>query len=284
MLKFKLFFASCMVFCTLLANAQSVSEHGYRYFHHRQNAGLKPQRGESVQAHVDVYAGNTLLSSSKKNPNGIYRYDIPAPEENLDHFPPILDAVVLMAIGDSITIFQTVDDNMRQYLPPTEKDQREIRFEVVLTDIVNLEQKAIAASKLEASVQVIAERVQAKTKAYTIGLLNAQIQKTATGLKLLVEEKGGGAPVQEGEPLQVHYYGCLTNGTPFDNSFIRRQPLQFPAGVGQMIAGFDEGVMRLNHGARAYLFIPPSLGYGSEEVGDGLIPANSELVFYIEIL
>lgn len=283
-MKFKFIVASCMALIPFLANAQSVTEHGYRYVHHLQNKGLKPQRGESVQANVDVYAGSTLLSSSKKNPNGIYRYDIPPAEEIMDHYPPLHDAVLLMSLGDSLTIFQTVDDNMRQYLPPTEKEQREIRFEVVLVDIVNLEQKAIAAKKMEAAVQVIADRVQAKTKAYATGLLNAQIETTASGLKLLVEEKGGGAPVQEGEPVQVHYYGCLTNGTPFDNSFIRRQPLQFPAGVGQMIAGFDEGVMRLNHGARAYLFIPPSLGYGSESVGDGLIPGNSELVFYIEIL
>jgi FKBP-type peptidyl-prolyl cis-trans isomerase len=51
-----------------------------------------------------------------------------------------------------------------------------------------------------------------------------------------------------------------------------------------MIAGFDEGVMHLNHGARAYLFIPPALGYGDQDAANGTIPANSELVFYIEIL
>ncbi len=234
-------------------------------------------------ANVDVYVGKLLLSSSKKNPGGTYRFDIAPAEEKLSHYPPLLDAAMLMSIGDSLTIFQEVDDNMLQYLPPAEKEQKEIRFEVVMLEIVTLEQKAAASLALEAAVQPIAQKVQAKAKSYTAGLLNAELNARPSGLKILVEKLGDGAPVQEGEPIQVHYYGCLRDGTPFDNSFIRRQPLQFPAGAGQMIAGFDEAVLQLNHGARAYLFIPPSLGYGDQDAAGGSIPANSELVFYIEI-
>ena len=136
---------------------------------------------------------------------------------------------------------------------------------------------------LEAAVEPIAQKVKAKAKAYTAGQLTNELTTFPSGLKMAVEAIGDGPTVQEGEVLQVHYYGCLKDGTSFDNSFIRRQPLQFPAGAGQMIAGFDEGVMHLNHGARAYLFIPPALGYGDHDAAGGTIPANSELVFYIEI-
>jgi len=284
MLKIKILLIAALALHLFGASAQNTSEHGYRYIQHTQKNGKKPQRGESIIANVDVYVGNTLLSSSKKNPGGVYRYDIAAADETLNHYPPLFDASMLMGVGDSLTIFQNVDENMRNYLPPAEKAATEIRFEVVLLDIVSLEQKAVAARNLEASVQIIRQRVETKVKAYAAGLLNAELNTRTSGLKIWIEEPGRGARVQEGEALQVHYYGCLNDGTPFDNSYSRRQPLQFPAGVGQMIAGFDEGVMQLNHGARAYLFIPPTLGYGDQEAAGGAIPANSELVFYIEIL
>lgn len=284
MLKFKILTVLFLALSLTAMQAQNTSEHGYRYVHHLQKGGKKPVRGEAALANVDVYVGNTMLSSSKKNPGGVYRYDIPAATESIDHYPPLYDAVLQMGLGDSLTIYQPVDANMRQYLPPAEKEATEIRFEIVLLDIVTLEQKAAAAKVLEAAVQQIAQKVKAKIHDYNDGLLNANLVYRTSGLKIALEEPGKGPRVQEGEPIQVHYYGALLDGTSFDNSYSRRQPLQFPAGVGQMIPGFDEGVMQLNHGARAYLFIPPSLGYGNQVAGNGLIPANSELVFLIEIL
>ncbi|MDX1911619.1 MAG: FKBP-type peptidyl-prolyl cis-trans isomerase [Saprospiraceae bacterium] len=270
--------------CVVSLNAQTVSEHGYRYVHHQKNKGPKPRRGEAMIGQVDVFVGNFLLSSSRKTGAGIYRYEIPPVEAEMTHYPPIYDAALLMSVGDSLTIFQNVDDNMRQYLPPEEKQAKEIRFEIVLREIVTAEQKAVANKTLEAAVQQLGQRIQTKVKAYAAGLLDAEITRRPSGLKILVEEPGKGEAVREGEPIQVHYYGCLKNGVMFDNSYSRRQPLQFPAGVGEMIAGFDEGVMQLRHGARAYLFIPPSLGYGDQDAAGGTIPANSELIFYIEVL
>lgn len=284
MLKFKLFLSILLVLGALSVQAQNISEHGYRFQHHTQKGGTKPQRGEAILANVDIFVGNFLLSSSKKNPGGIYRYDIPAMDAQINHYPPLMDAALMMGKGDSLTIFQAVDDNMRQYLPPAEKAATEIRFEVVLLDIVTLEQKAIASRALEAAVKSISDKVQAKAKAYSTGLLTTELTSFPSGLKMLVENVGTGATVQQGEVVQVHYFGCLLDGTSFDNSYSRRQPIQFPAGAEQMIPGFDEGVMHLNHGAKAYLFIPSALGYGDQAAADGLIPANSELIFYIEVL
>lgn len=284
MSKVKILAVLAIAFCAANSQAQSITEHGYRYVHHVQNGAQKPLRGEAILANVEVYVGNTLLSSSKKTAAGIYRYDIPSAEEKLNHYPPIMEAALLMGKGDSLTIFQPVDDNMRQYLPPADKEAKEIRFEIALLEIVTLEQKAAATKTLDAAVQQIGQRVQAKVKLYAAGSLANDLRTHPSGLKMIVEDAGRGAPVQKGEAVQVHYYGCLKDGTPFDNSYSRRQPLQFPAGVGQMIPGFDEGVLYLNHGARAYLFIPSALGYGDQEAAGGLIPANSELVFYIEIL
>ncbi|MBK7936462.1 MAG: FKBP-type peptidyl-prolyl cis-trans isomerase [Lewinellaceae bacterium] len=124
--------------------------------------------------------------------------------------------------------------------------------------------------------------VKATAADYKSGKLNGKLTSTPSGLKMLVVEQGSGAAITRGEQIKTHYYGVLTNGTMFDNSFERGQALPFPAGVGQMIQGFDEGAMKLNHGGKAYLFIPPQLGYGDRD--QGTIPPNSELIFYIELL
>lgn len=279
-----LFLIASTVLTALHTEAQTVSEHGYRYIHHKKNNGPKPQKGEAMIGNVEVFVGNFLLSSSRKTGAGIYRYDIPPADAEMNHYPPIYDAALLMSVGDSLTIFQNVDDNMRQYLPPAEKEAKEIRFEITVREIVTTEQKAASAKTLDDAVQKLGQRIQTKVKAYAAGMLEAEITRRPSGLKILIEEPGKGEAIKEGEPVQVHYYGCLKNGVMFDNSYSRRQPLQFPAGVGEMIAGFDEGIMQLRHGARAYFFIPPQLGYGDQDAAGGTIPANSELIFYIELL
>lgn len=284
MLKIRILATTPLLLFVLCLSAQNVSEHGYRYIQHTQKGGLKPVRGEAILANVDVFVGNVLLSSSKKNPNGVYRYDLPDSTAEVSHFPPLLDAALMIGLGDSITVFQKVDEGMRPYLPPAEKEATEIRFEISLLEIISLEQKAAAARVLEEAIFGLKQKIQAKIKAYNAGLLDKELAKLPSGVKIWVEVDGIGDPVQEGEAVQVHYFGCLKDGMPFDNSFSRREPLQFSAGIGQMIAGFDEGVLNLRHGTKAYLFIPPALGYGDQEAGDGMIPANSELIFYINIL
>jgi FKBP-type peptidyl-prolyl cis-trans isomerase len=93
---------------------------------------------------------------------------------------------------------------------------------------------------------------------------------------------GTGATAATGDTVTVHYVGTLTNGTKFDSSYDRDQPYTFRIGAGQVIAGWDQGVPGMRVGGRRRLTIPPSLGYGSQAIGP--IPANSTLVFEIELL
>jgi FKBP-type peptidyl-prolyl cis-trans isomerase len=263
---------------------QTITEHGYRFFHHINKGGQKPKRGESIKAYVNIFAGDTLLSSSRKNLGGLYKFDIAPADAHLDFYPPLMDAALIMGIGDSATIFQPVDTTMRKFLPNGAKNEKELRFEIALVQIVTLADKVAADKAFAARAAATKSKVEAVVKAYQTGTLNTPMEVSITGLKILVEEKGRGRPVREGEAVQVHYYGFIPNGTSFDNSFDRRSPLTFPAGVGQMIPGFDEGILKLNHGSKAYLFVPSSLAYGNEEAAGGLIPPNSELIFYLEVL
>ncbi len=106
---------------------------------------------------------------------------------------------------------------------------------------------------------------------------------TESGLKYVDYTVGEGASPKEGDTVTVHYTGSLTDGTKFDSSVDRGQPFQFKIGVGQVIKGWDEGVMSMAIGGKRKLIIPPELGYGARGAG-GVIPPNATLLFDVELL
>jgi peptidylprolyl isomerase len=107
--------------------------------------------------------------------------------------------------------------------------------------------------------------------------------KTPTGLEIEDVLEGEGDTPQPGKTVVVHYTGRLTDGKKFDSSVDRGQPFQFQIGVGQVIKGWDEGVMSMKVGGKRVLTIPPELGYGARGAG-GVIPPNATLVFDVELL
>lgn len=106
---------------------------------------------------------------------------------------------------------------------------------------------------------------------------------TPTGLKYVDERVGTGASPQPGSQVTVNYLGTLTNGTKFDSSYDHGQPFTFTIGRGQVIRGWDEGVMSMKVGGKRKLIIPPDLGYGARGAGAS-IPPNSTLNFEVELL
>lgn len=108
-------------------------------------------------------------------------------------------------------------------------------------------------------------------------------QEADSGLRYQIIQEGEGVKPKKGQIVSVHYKGTLLNGKVFDSSYQRNQPIEFPIGVGQVIAGWDEGITLLNVGTKARFVIPPHLGYGSRAVG-GVIPADSVLIFDVELM
>ena len=106
---------------------------------------------------------------------------------------------------------------------------------------------------------------------------------TETGLTYVVTKRAGGRTPKTGETVVVHYTGTLTNGTKFDSSHDRNEPIAFPLGMSRVIKGWDEGIAKLGVGDQAVLVIPPHLGYGERGAGD-VIPANATLVFVVELV
>jgi len=101
-------------------------------------------------------------------------------------------------------------------------------------------------------------------------------------LKYVDEVVGTGESPSPGKTVTVHYTGRLENGTKFDSSVDRGQPFEFIIGVGQVIKGWDEGVMTMKVGGKRKLIVPPDLGYGARRAGP--IPPNSTLIFDVELL
>lgn len=105
---------------------------------------------------------------------------------------------------------------------------------------------------------------------------------TPSGLKVEILEHGTGTKPSNGDKVTLHYTGKLTNDTVFDSSVKRGQPFSFKLGAGQVIRGWDEGVALLQVGDKARFTIPAELGYGARAIGT--IPANSTLIFDVELL
>ncbi|WP_338376621.1 peptidylprolyl isomerase [uncultured Flavobacterium sp.] len=113
--------------------------------------------------------------------------------------------------------------------------------------------------------------------------LAAGFNKTESGLRYQMIQKGNGAQAEKGKKVSVHYEGSLENGQVFDSSFKRKQPIEFTLGIGQVISGWDEGIALLKVGDKARFVIPSHLGYGSQGAG-GVIPPNATLIFDVELI
>lgn len=101
-------------------------------------------------------------------------------------------------------------------------------------------------------------------------------------LKVEDLKPGTGTEAQKGKKITVNYLGTLVDGTKFDSSYDRDQPFSFVLGSGQVIAGWDQGLIGMKVGGKRKLIIPPNLGYGNQAVGN--IPPNSTLIFEVELL
>ncbi|MEZ0004995.1 peptidyl-prolyl cis-trans isomerase A (cyclophilin A) [Flavobacterium sp. 28YEA47A] len=113
--------------------------------------------------------------------------------------------------------------------------------------------------------------------------LAAGFDKTESGLRYKMIQKGNGKKAENGKTVSVHYTGQLEDGKVFDSSYPRKKPIEFPLGKGHVIEGWDEGIALLQVGDKARFVIPSHLGYGSRGAG-GVIPPDATLVFDVELM
>lgn len=171
--------------------------------------------------------------------------------------------VTFFIIGTLVlTILPACDFNYKKYKKPTKQEKITANKETKKTKNKIMEEKKM---KKENS-----------------------IKKTDSGLQyqILKTSENDSTP-NKGQKVVIHYTGWLSEdgkpGKKFDSSIDRNQPFSFIVGIGQVIKGFDEGILNMKVGEKTRLIIPSNLAYGNRQVGS-LIPANSDLIFDIELL
>jgi peptidyl-prolyl cis-trans isomerase A (cyclophilin A) len=129
------------------------------------------------------------------------------------------------------------------------------------------------------------KRIQAEKDAAEAKMeqLAAGFDKTESGLRYKMIQKGSGKKAEVGRTVSVHYTGQLEDGKVFDSSVPRKKPIDFPLGQGHVIEGWDEGIALLQVGDKARFVIPSHLGYGANGAG-GVIPPNATLIFDVELM
>ncbi|MDR3355590.1 MAG: FKBP-type peptidyl-prolyl cis-trans isomerase [Spirochaetaceae bacterium] len=141
----------------------------------------------------------------------------------------------------------------------------------IVQETINDSMKREAEANLEDGKQFLEEN----------GKKNGMVT-TESGLQYEVVKEAGGPKPAPDSTVRVNYEGTLIDGKVFDSSYERNEPAEFP--LNQVISGWTEGIQLMSPGSHYKLYIPPELGYGDQPVGNGLIPANSVLIFDVELL
>lgn len=139
---------------------------------------------------------------------------------------------------------------------------------------------------MNAYFQEVAEKKTAEAKASSEAFLaenanRAGVQTTESGLQYEIIQEGTGKKPSADNQVKVHYEGTLVDGTLFDSSIKRGEPVTF--GVTQVIPGWVEGLQLMSEGAKYKFYIPSDLGYGAQGAGE-MIPPHSALVFEVELI
>jgi peptidylprolyl isomerase len=239
---------------TKAANDTITTASGLKYIIWKKGTGEKAESGDKVSVH---YAGRLLNGTPFDN-----SYDRGQPFAFPLGQQRVIkgwdEGIAYMNVGDSATLIVPANLGYGSIERPTIPANSTLIFDVQVMDV-------------KKTVKPIAFDVAGKDTIYS-----------GTGLKYIRMNKTEGASVTAGATVAVHYTGYLLDGTVFDSSVARGEPISFPIGQSRVIKGWDEGIAYLKVGEKARLIIPPSLGYGSRDMGP--IPANSTLVFDVELV
>ncbi len=261
-----------------------VTDSGLKYqFHEHDDDARKAKLGDVMSFHL------LLKNSEDSTLRNTYQENMPV--KLVLQQPPFKgsfeEGLAMLAKGDSATFFVNADTlfaKMMQPMPPMVKKGSDLSFTVKVMNIQTSEefqkdQSAQGAAQKGIDAKVIDKYIADNN-------LGANVQKTESGLRYVVQSPGSGASPSQGDMVKVHYTGKLLDGKVFDSSLNNPQtggkPIDFQVGVGMVIPGWEEGIMSMKKGEKRMLILPSGLGYGTE--GSGPIPPNSVLLFDVELI
>lgn len=294
MKKFKNLLFLLVIVASAAACKKTKTPSGYAYTIHKAGSGAKAQIGDAAFYDVLLRKDDSLMFSTMTEGQPA-RSMVEDPKTANDPFYKLTqEALLTLKEGDSATFIMPLDTF--KVKPQGLEGAKAAKLTIILRKVKTKadvekrqgELKALAESiqaakpAFIARAKAVADSTTAIAKDFGAGKLPAGVKELPSGLKIAILKEGTGAMPKKGEVVLVNYYGALKDGKKFDESFTRGEPINFPVGAGQVIPGWDEGLMNLKEGTTAILFVPANLAYGDKAAGP--VPANSDLVFYVELL
>ncbi len=262
------------------------TETGLYYQIHTDVDDIKPKPGQILSLHLRYGLKDSVIFDNRdRSPAPV---DIMLMEPSYDS--DINEGFAMMSKGDSASFIvdaesfftYTVQSAVPDFIEPGSK----LYFDVVMVDFIDeqdyiKEQERISEELLERSEE-LAQLEKEKLDDY-LHMEGIDIKPLESGLIFIEKEKGDGKPVEQGRTVMVHYEGRLIDGTIFDSSIKAGKPIEFEVGRGQVISGWDEGILNMNVGGKAKLIIPSFLAYGKRGI-QNIIPPFSTLIFDVEVV
>lgn len=256
------------------------TDSGLYYRFYTCNEGETPAVGDLI----DITMGCTLNDTMPvlQTARNIMRLIEP------QYYTDIMEGIAMMHIGDSASFIVDIDStfyyafNIRE-LPEEISKTDVMRFDVKLNDFYP-ESEYVAKMVESVKANYPAETAQAYVEMQEyFAQNNINATPTASGLYYVMTAEGNGVMPAVGDNVKVHYTGKLLDGTVFDSSIERGEPIEFPIGMGYVIPGWDEGIMMMSVGEKGVLYIPYYLAYGPNGAAP-VIPPFANLIFDVELI
>ena len=257
-------------------------ESGLIFIEEKKGSGAQPTAEDmvSVNLTVKLLDGTKIFSTEDRGEPFEYQYGQSFDTRGLE------EGVGMLSLGGKATLIVPQQiaygaESKGQMIPAYST----IVYEVELVSMRSKEAFDKERQAQQAQQQAITDQRRNAEKAERDNYIQANgitVEPTASGLYYIETEKGTGEQATVGKTVNVHYTGRLLDGTVFDSSVEKGQPISFRLGAGQMIKGWDEAIAMMNVGGKATLVIPSEIAYKSQD--KGTIPPYSTLVFDVELI
>ena len=270
---------SVLTGCSNAPKGYQATDNGLYYRLFTNNGGENPQIGDLLELTMSCSVNDTVVILP------LTKNIIPMTEPSF--WSDFVEGFSMMHKGDSASFIVDIDSsfvNLFGYntLPPQFSSTDIMRFEVRLDDFYpESEFRFRMIENIKKNYPAETEKAASELNAY-LEKNGVVAQPTSTGLYYVKTQDGTGEKPSKGSTVKAHYTGYLLDGTVFDTSIERGEPIEFVLGVGQVIPGWDEGIALMSKGEKAVLYIPSYLAYGDRDLG--VIPPFSNLVFEVELI
>ncbi len=255
------------------------NDNGLYYKFHVKNEGATPQPRDLIELQLACTINDTMPI-------------VPVVKDILLFIEPmfkgdIFEGLAMMHKGDSASFIVRTDSTFMTFfnlpmMPPDFSADDVMRFDIKVLDFYNMDvfvDNRINDMKLAYPEETLQAENALKTYLRNKGI---DAEPQPSGFYYVSSSEGDGNAPKLGDMVKVHYEGRLLDGTVFDSSYERGEPIEFPLGDGMVIPGWDKGIQLMTKGEKGTLYIPFYLAYGP--TGSGPIPAFSTLEFDVELV